>query len=98
MTKMDMRPSSRDFVIVGNKPVMNYVVACMTLFNAGTAQVRLKARGRHITKAVDSVMMLRRVFLRDLVIDRVGIGTDTHVTPEGREASVSTIEIMISNS
>ena len=97
MTEMDMRPSSRDFVIVANKPEMNYVVACMTLFNAGTTQVRVKARGRHITKAVDSIMMLRRIFLRDLIIDNVGIGTDTHVTPEGREASVSTIEIMISN-
>ena len=93
----ESRPSSRDFVIVGNKPVMNYVVACMTLFNSGTEQVRVKARGRHITKAVDAIMMLRRVFLKDLVIENVGIGTDTHVTPEGREASVSTIEIFISN-
>ena len=94
---MDTRPSSRDFVIVGNKPVMNYVVACMTLFNSGTEQVRIKARGRHITKAVDSVMMLRRVFLKDLVVESVNIGTDTHVNPEGKEASVSTIEIIISN-
>ena len=94
---LDRQSTSRDFVIVGNKPVMNYVVACMTLFNAGTPQVRLKARGRHISKAVDSVMMLRRVFLKDLVIEKVGIGTDTHETPEGKEASVSTIEVIISN-
>lgn len=87
----------RDFVIVGLKPVMNYVVACMTLFNAGTEIVRLKARGKHITKAVDTINMLRSVFLKDLVVKKVEIGTDKHMSDDGRELSVSTIEIRISN-
>ena len=89
--------TSRDFVIVGLKPVMNYVVACMTLFNAGTEIVRLKARGKHITKAVDTINMLRSVFLKDLVVKKVEIGTDKHMSDDGRELSVSTIEIRISN-
>jgi DNA-binding protein len=89
---------SRDYVIVGLKPLMNYVVACMTLFNAGNERVCLKARGRHISKAVDTVEMLRRVFLRDLVVEKIYLGTDVYTTPNGREASVSTIEIRLINS
>lgn len=89
---------SRDFVIVGLKPIMNYVVACMTLFNSGASLVRVRARGRHISKAVDVVEMLRRVFLRDLVVDKIDLGTDVHTAPSGREASVSTIEIRLTKS
>jgi DNA-binding protein len=89
--------TSRDFVVVGLKPVMNYVVACMTLFNAGIAQVRVRARGRHISKTVDTINMLRSVFLKDLVVDGIEIGTDKHMSPEGKELFVSTIEILISS-
>ena len=88
--------TSRDFVVVGLKPLMNYVVACMTLFNTGTDQVKLRARGRHISKTVDTINMLRSVFLKDLVVDRIEIGTDKHMSPEGKELFVSTIEILIS--
>ncbi len=89
--------SSRDFVIIGMKPVMNYVVACMTLFNAGASLINVRARGRHISKAVDVVEMLRRVFLKDVAVENIDIGTEVHRTPNGREASVSTIEIRLSN-
>ena len=91
-------PASRDFVVVGLKPIMNYVVACMTLFNAGIGQVMLRARGRHISKTVDTINMLRSVFLKDLVVDGIEIGTDKHMSPEGKELFVSTIEIRISKS
>ena len=89
--------TSRDFVVVGLKPIMNYVVACMTLFNAGIGQVRVRARGRHISKTVDTINMLRSVFLKDLVVDEIEIGTDKHMSPEGKELFVSTIEILISS-
>jgi DNA-binding protein len=90
--------TSGEFVVVGLKPIMNYVVACMTLFNAGIEQVMVRARGRHISKTVDMINMLRSVFLKDLVVDSVEIGTDKHMSPEGKELFVSTIEIRISKS
>ena len=86
---------SRDYVIIGLKPIMNYVVACMTIFNAGNERVSLKARGRNISKAVDVTEMLRRVFLKDLVVENINLGTDVHTVPNGREVSVSTIEIRL---
>jgi len=64
------RQSSENTVFVGGKPVMNYVMACLTLFNSGGKKVVLKARGRAISRAVDSVELLRRVFLKDLKLQR----------------------------
>ncbi|MBT7913664.1 DNA-binding protein Alba [Candidatus Bathyarchaeota archaeon] len=88
----------RDLVIMGVKPIMNYVVACMTLFNDGNDTVRIRARGKHINKAVDTVQLLRRVFLRDLVVRKSKIGTDLLIRDDGNEAKVSTIEIVIASS
>jgi len=33
-------------VFIGNKPVMNYVLAVVTQFNNGAAEVTVKARGK----------------------------------------------------
>jgi len=41
-------------VLIGRKPVMNYVLACITLFHSGAKEVSIKARGRAISRAVDS--------------------------------------------
>lgn len=94
----EMGATSRENVIVGLKPVMNYVVACMTLFNSGAEQVKVRARGRNISKAVEVVEMLRRVFLADLVVADIRIGTEHHTKPDGKEASVSVIELFLRNS
>ena len=88
-------PKRRNLVIMGIKPIMNYVVACLTLFNDGEETVLIRARGKHINKAVDMVQLLRRVFLKDAVIKDVRVGTDTLTRDDGREAKVSIIEITL---
>lgn len=87
------RPTN--IVVVGGKPTMNYVVACLTLFNAGALKVRVRARGRHISKAVDIVEMLKRVFLKNVAVDDVVLGTDVLKDQRGKEASVSIIDIRL---
>ncbi len=82
-------------VLIGRKPVMNYVVACITFFNAGEKQVVVKARGRAISRAVDTVELLRRAFVKDLEIKNIDIGTEKLVRAEGQESNVSTIEITV---
>jgi len=82
-------------VLVGRKPVMNYVIACITFFNAGEKEVVIKARGRAISSAVDTVELLRRAFVKDLEIKSIEIGTEEMVRPEGQRANVSTIEITV---
>jgi DNA-binding protein len=78
---------------MGVKPLMNYVVACITLFNDGADSILIRARGKHINKAVDVVELLRRVFLRDAVVNKIKIGTDTLIRNNGDEAKVSMMEI-----
>jgi DNA-binding protein len=84
-----------DTVIVGGKPIMNYVVACLTLFNAGQSKIRVRARGKNISRAVDVVEMLRRVFIKDLEIEKIEIGSDFLKDETGNERSISTISITL---
>jgi archaea-specific DNA-binding protein len=85
----------RNLVIMGSKPIMNYVVACITLFNEGAETVKIRARGKHINKAVDTVEMLRRVFQPTLKVVHAETGTDILTRDDGNEAHVSIIEIII---
>jgi len=86
---------AENVVLIGRKPVMNYVVACTTFFNAGEKQVVVKARGRAISRAVDTVELLRRAFVKDLEIRSIDIGTERLARAEGQQSNVSTIEITV---
>jgi DNA-binding protein len=89
--------SESNSVLIGNKPVMNYVLACITLFHGGAKEVNVKARGRSISRAVDVVEVVRRRFLPDVKIKKVGIGTEQMAPREegGTPTNVSTIEITL---
>jgi len=84
-------------VLIGRKPVMNYVLACISLFHGGANEISVKARGRAITRAVDVVEVTRCRFMPDLKIKKVGIGTDQLAPFEegGTPSNVSTIEITL---
>jgi DNA-binding protein len=86
---------SEKIVFVGQKPVRNYVMACITSFSAGSNKIVLKARGRAICKAVDTAELLRRTFMKNAQLQGISISTE-QVTREGdRKTNVSTIEISI---
>ncbi|MFQ6064957.1 MAG: DNA-binding protein Alba [Candidatus Bathyarchaeia archaeon] len=89
--------SERNDVLIGRKPVMNYVLACITLFHGGANEVLVKARGRAISRAVDVVEVVRRRFMPDVKIKNIGIGTDQLAPREegGTPTNVSTIEITL---
>lgn len=84
-------------VFIGRKPVMNYVLACITLFHGGAEEINIKARGTAISRAVDVVEVVRRRFLPDVKIKNVGIGTEQMAPREegGSPTNVSTIEITL---
>jgi len=85
-------------VYVGTKPIMSYVIACLTSFNAGEREVCVKARGRAISRAVDTIELLRRSFLKGLGIKEIKIGTEEITREQGRRSNVSTIEITVAKS
>ena len=48
-------------IFVGSKPVMNYVLAVVTLFNNGSDSVLIRARGKAISRAVDTAEIYYRL-------------------------------------
>ncbi|NIN01161.1 MAG: DNA-binding protein Alba [candidate division Zixibacteria bacterium] len=74
---------------------MNYVVACITFFNSGEKEVVVKARGRAISRAVDTVELLRRAFVKDLEIKDIALGTQEIQGQEGGTRNISTMEITV---
>ena len=86
-------------VLIGKKPVMNYVLACLSLFHNGANEVSVKARGRAICRAVDVVEVTRNRFMPNLKIKKIGIDTEQFATTEEGAApsNVSTIEITLTN-
>lgn len=84
-------------VLIGKKQVMNYVLACLSLFHGGATEVSVKARGRAITRAVDVVEVTRNRFMLNLQIKDIKIGTEEFATAEEGAApsNVSTIEITL---
>ena len=89
--------SESNSVLIGRKPVMNYVLACITLFHGGANEVMVKARGRAISRAVDVVEVTRRRFMPDVKVKKIGIGTDqlSPIEEGGSPTNVSTIEITL---
>ena len=84
-----------NLVIVGKKATMNYVIACLTLFNFGTKNVTIKARGKPICRAIETVEMLKNSFIKDLKIKNIKIGSQDY-NLLGKQRSISTIEIILS--
>ncbi|AEM38829.1 DNA-binding protein Alba [Pyrolobus fumarii 1A] len=93
---MAAQPAQSNVVLVGKKPVMNYVLATLTLLNQGVKEVVIKARGRAISKAVDTVEIVRKRFLPGKVdIKSIQIDSQEIQNPDGRRTRVSTIEIVL---
>ncbi len=83
-----------NLVLIGTKPVMNYVLAVVTQFNAGVSEVRIKARGKTIVRAVDTAEIVTHQFLSNLVKKEISISTDEVETDSGT-VRISAIEIVL---
>ena len=83
-----------NIIYVGNKPVMNYVLAVVTQFNNGANEVLIKARGRAISRAVDVAEIARKRFLSEVDVKDIAISTESLGTEDGN-TNVSAIEITV---
>ncbi|MCX8204542.1 MAG: DNA-binding protein Alba [Candidatus Nezhaarchaeota archaeon] len=82
-------------VIVGNKPVMSYVLACLTLFHQGARKVVLRARGKAISRAVDVALLVLSRFTTDAEIEKVEIETERLTLEDGRPVEKNAIVITL---
>ena len=97
-TKKEIVKEKRDenTIFVGSKPPMSYVLAVVTQFNmGGSDEVLLKARGRAISRAVDTAEIVRNRFVTDAEVKEITIGTESMTNEEGRTSNVSSIEIYL---
>ena len=81
-------------VFIGRKPVLNYVLACMTLFKSGHGEIIIKARGRSISRAVDVVEVLKNRFMPNAEVADIQIGTESLENEDG-PSNISTIDITV---
>lgn len=88
--------SEENIVYIGNKPVMNYVLAVVTQMNGGVPEIVLKARGRAISRAVDVAEIVRNRFVTDAQVGTIDISTEEILNSEGSNTNVSAIEIYLS--
>lgn len=88
--------AEENIVYIGNKPVMNYVLAVVTQMNSGVTEVILKARGRAISRAVDVAEIVRNRFISAVDVKSIDISTEEIVGNEGTSSNVSAIEIRLS--
>ena len=89
-----MEPPRENTVFVGNKPVMNYVLAVVTQFNNGAEEVAIKARGKAISRAVDTAEISLNRFLVGVTKKDIVISTEVIDTDSGK-TNVSSIEIIL---
>jgi len=93
----EKRRNDENVIYVGNKPPMSYVLAVVTQFQgSGSEEVVIKARGRAISRAVDTAEIVRNRFITDAKLKDIKIGTESITNEEeGRTSNVSSIEITL---
>ena len=96
-TAKEKRRNDENVIYVGNKPPMSYVLAVVTQFQgSGSDEVVIKARGRAISRAVDTAEIVRNRFIKDAKLKDIKIGTESITNEEeGRTSNVSSIEIIL---
>jgi DNA-binding protein len=92
----DAKMSDDNVIYIGNKPVMSYVLAVVTQFNTGLGdEVLIKARGRAISRAVDTAEVVRNKFMQGLDVKDIKMGTEQLVGENGDKMNVSSMEITL---
>ncbi len=92
-----VEPQSVNVVHVGRKPLTNYVMAILRMFEAdGVDEVIVRARGSNICKAVDAVEQVKNLILKDTYVKNLSIDSEWFEDERtGRKKRVSVIEIVL---
>jgi len=92
LAKKDSKMDSKIFI--GKKRSMDYVLAALVVLNE-SRPVKLLARGRTISHAVDVGEILKNNFLKGASYGEVLITTEELTNKDGTNSNVSSIEIEI---
>jgi archaea-specific DNA-binding protein len=83
-----------NFVFVGKKGVMAYVLAVITQMGEGAKEVIIKARGKSISRAVDVAEIVRNKS-PEIKLVSIDISTEEVETEDGKPLKISAIAIKL---
>lgn len=86
---------AENIVYIGKKPTMNYVLAVVTQFNNGMAEVMIKARGNAISRAVDVKEIVINRFMPNLKEKSIRTSSEELTNEDGTKSKVSAIQITL---
>jgi DNA-binding protein len=92
LAKKDSKMDSKIFI--GKKRSMDYVLAALVVLNESRS-VKLLARGKTISHAVDVGEILKNNFLKGASYGEILITTEELTNKDGTNSNVSSIEIEI---
>lgn len=84
-----------NIILIGKKPLMNYVTSIVMQFNIKKRDIVIvKARGKLITKAIEIVETVQRLFLKENPVEVSGTKIGSQLFDEERRTPF--IEITLS--
>lgn len=91
-----MQEATKTVIVGQSKPLLNYVTACITMFNGGAEHVILRSRGEAINTAVDVAQLLKKKFVSQVQISKIQIDGENVISRDGRQLSLPVLEIELS--
>lgn len=70
---MIMAENDDDSMFVGREPVINYVLACMTLLQDDASQICIKACRMALNRTIEIADILRNRFLPSIKVKDIGL-------------------------
>lgn len=83
-------------VFIGRKNAMSYVLAVVSQFTQGSNEVKVKARGNAISRAVDVSQIVKNKFVPELKIGLSDVSTEDIKSEDGRQSRVSSLTLLLS--
>ena len=84
-----------NIIFVGNKAPMNYVVAVLTEFKKNN-EVIIKARGRSISKAVETGLLVQKKFMKEAEIIEIKVDLENIIDDKTQKPmDIPAIEIYL---
>ena len=92
---MDQQLDDENIIFIGSKPPMNYIIAVLTEFKKNN-EVIIKARGRSISKAVETAEVVRHKFLQHVNIVDIKLGLENIIDDKtSKPMDIPSIEIYL---
>ncbi|MFH0973691.1 MAG: DNA-binding protein Alba [Candidatus Micrarchaeota archaeon] len=87
--------SDEGIIFVGKKPLMTYVLAVVTQFNAGASHVKIKARGKVISRVIDVTQVVKNRFVQSMKISNFDAATEMLPNEDGTTSKVSSLTLTL---